>query len=221
MSIIADGTVLLNAVSFVDVSDPNRVQVHVCEHCGFTHCESGGWVAFRRLGDQVLWMPCFDAMAADDFDAREYRPPDSWPAWPVFGAEEYLRLRALVPELSESELIPPLRSRTAARLLQHDAPGRALGHFPDAPRLRRDLVVSSGYGDVAAQVASLESTLADAWTNDSLVSVVEAGEPVTFYLDLPGTPGWDPLASARGAFRISSKSGPFVAREADSANSGL
>jgi len=216
-NIVADGSVLINAVSLVDGSDPNLVQVHVCEHCGFTHCEPGGWVAFRRLGDLVLWVPCFDEMAADDFDTREYGPPKSWPGWPVFDAERYSNLSTLAPNLPQAELIPQLRSRTAIRLLQFDAPGRILGRFPDPPRLRRDLVVSSNCGDVAAHVASLEAVVADAWTNDSPVRLAGSSEAVVMYLDLPGTPAWEPLASPPQAFGISTQSGPFVTRDSGSA----
>jgi hypothetical protein len=217
-SIIADGSVLINAMALVDAAEPGQVQVHVCEHCGVTHCEPGGWVAFRRLGDQVLWVPCFEAMEAADSDAREYRPPSSWPGWPIFDPQHYLLVRTLAPELLPlPDAIPPLGSRTAARLLQFDAPGRVLGRFPDAPRLRRDLVVNSSCGDLSTRVACLEALLADAWSNDLPVQPADTGEVVAFYLDLPNTAAWEPLASTPGAFGISSRGGPFVTRGSGSA----
>jgi hypothetical protein len=216
-SVVADGAILINAVSLIDLSNPNRVQAHVCEACGITHCEPGGWIAFRRLGDEVLWVPCFDAMAADDFGAREYRPPSSWPSWPVFDARLYSEARALIPELPEPAAIPALGSRTAIRLLQFDAPGRALGRFPDPPSLRRELIVASSSGEIPDRVASLEAVIAEAWTNDSPVIAADAPEPVVLYLDLPGTPEWCPLASEPGVFGISSRGGPFVTCKAGSA----
>jgi hypothetical protein len=55
------GVRLFNAIELIDV-DAMATQVEVCESCGIPHCSSGGWVAFRRIGDCVAWIPAWDRM---------------------------------------------------------------------------------------------------------------------------------------------------------------
>src|SRR5438046_2975910 len=70
LRLLADGELLANAVGLVDWTD-DPVQVQVCEACGITHCETGGWLAFRRVGPTAVLIPAFAKMAENE---HEYRP---------------------------------------------------------------------------------------------------------------------------------------------------
>jgi hypothetical protein len=85
-----------------------------------------------------------------------------------------------------------------------------LGRFPDAPRLRREAVMASDFGELDRAVNALETTLHDAWENDRPLREVEIVRPISFYLAVSGTPEWGPITDKPGAFSLSSYEGPFV-----------
>ena len=73
-AIEAAGIRLINAIELVAV-EPTATQVEVCECCGYSHCSPGGWIAFRRIGDHVIWIPAWDEMAKGEWETSEYWPP--------------------------------------------------------------------------------------------------------------------------------------------------
>jgi hypothetical protein len=149
-------------------------------------------------------------MAADARAAGEYAPPAYEQGLPLFEAEKYKALRRNVPGFPPIDSVPPLRSRDAVRLLQWHAPGRVLGRFPDTPQLRRDAVIASDLVELDRAVKLLQATVSTAWATDSLVHEVESARPISFYLDLPGTPEWIPITQQPGVHALSSHGGPFV-----------
>src|SRR5438067_11365940 len=95
--LLADGELLANAVGLVEWAD-DPVQVHVCEACGVTRCETGGWLAFRRVGSAVVLIPAFEQMAENE---QEYRPPALilQHGFGLLFTSDYASLRIHVPEL--------------------------------------------------------------------------------------------------------------------------
>ena len=69
-AIEAAGVRLFNAIELVDVESA-ATQVEVWECCGVSHCSPGGWVAFRRIGDKVVWIPAWDEMAKGAWEESE------------------------------------------------------------------------------------------------------------------------------------------------------
>jgi hypothetical protein len=89
--VTCDGLQLINGCEWVDW-DADPVQVVLCEACGITDCESGGYVRVTRLGDHVLWTA---PVVADEWDRRQYEttqavraagavaiPAVVWATWP-------------------------------------------------------------------------------------------------------------------------------------------
>jgi hypothetical protein len=75
--IAAAGVTLVNAVELIDAQSP-AVQVQICEACGIDGCAVGNWLALRRLGARVVWIPAWDALAAGGGrpgSAGRRRPP--------------------------------------------------------------------------------------------------------------------------------------------------
>jgi hypothetical protein len=134
---------------------------------------------------------------------------------PIFDHERYEELRRRIRGFPPAGGVPSLHSRDAMRLLQRFAPGRVLGPFPDPPRLRRSLLLASDFGDLEQATDALEATVSDAWSNDRQLRDVASARAVTFYLDLPGTPDWSPVAEAPGVFSLCSREGPFVTGTVD------
>lgn len=193
-AIETSGVCLFNAIELVQV-EATAAQVQVCECCGFSHCSPGGWVAFRRIGDRVVWIPAWDRMATGAWEEAEYKPPSflGSKGAPVFGSAIWERLRGIHGSLPACEDLPRIDSREAARLCQWLAPGRLLGEYPAEPRIRRDLLIAVTAGDLAAEASAVDMCLdAHFGAIQPIAIVPNSAEvvPIEFWLDLPGTPGW-------------------------------
>jgi hypothetical protein len=203
-AIFADGAQLINAASLLDLANPaERGQVQICEDCGTTHCRPGGWILLRRVESNVLWLPCSNLMRVHAEASREYAPPRYEHGLPIFSAERYQVLREFAPEFPKPEDISLLRSREAIGLLQLDAPGRVLGLFPEQPAVRHDALLCSEPLQLSDGAALLEAVLASAWAVDEPVELANATIPITFRLDVPGTPAWSPIARTPLALTLS------------------
>lgn len=193
-AIETSGVRLFNAIELIDV-DATATQVEVCEGCGYSHCSSGGWVAFRRIGDKVVWIPVWDRMETGTREQAEYEPPPflGSKGAPVFGSAIWERLRAFHGNLPACEDLPWINSRETARLCQWSAPGRLLGEYPAEPRMRRDLLIAVTDGDLAAETSAIDECLQAHFRAAQQMTIVPGNadiKPIEFWLDLPGIPGW-------------------------------
>jgi hypothetical protein len=193
-AVSAAGIRLFNAIEFVHV-EPSATQVEVCECCGTPHCSPGGWVAFRRIGERVVWVPAWDEMEDGRWEMSEYSPPAFLQSRgaPVFSDPAWGRLRDLQSGLPHAHALPQINSREAARLCQWSAPGRVLGTFPDVPCTRRDLLIAVSDGDLGAEAECVDQCLRDHYEGKQVMELVPqhiSVAPIEFWLDLPGTPSW-------------------------------
>ena len=159
----------------------------------------GGWVAFRRIGERVVWIPAWDEMDIGERQMSEFRPPEflHTRGAPVFSPPAWDRVRALHDRLPEPNTLPPINSREMARLSQWSAPGHMLGTFPDVPRLRRDLLATITHGDLASEADCVDQCLLDHFEAKhamELAPLDPSAAPIEFWLDLPGAPSWKQFA---------------------------
>lgn len=192
------GVRLFNAIELVDV-EPTATQVEVCECCGYSRCSPGGWIAFRRIGDRIIWIPAWDEMQKGAWEESEYGPPSFLRSKgaPVFSPANWARLRALHGELPACGDLPWIDSRETVRLCQWSTPGHLLGEFPQEPRLRRDLLIAVTEGDLAAEADAVDACLQMHFGTVRQMALVAghvAVRPIEFWLDLPGTPSWTSFA---------------------------
>jgi hypothetical protein len=192
------GVRLFNAIELVDV-EPTATQVEVCECCGYSRCSPGGWIAFRRIGDKVVWIPAWDEMEKGPWEESEYRPPSFLRSKgaPVFSPANWERLRALHGGLPACGDLPWITCRETARLCQWSAPGHLLGDYPLEPRLRRNRLIAVTEGDLVAEADAVDACLQTHFGAVGQMTLVPghvAVRPIEFSLDLPGTPGWTSFA---------------------------
>jgi hypothetical protein len=191
-AVSAAGIRLFNAIEFVDI-EPSATQVEVCEGCGVTGCSRGGWVAFRRIGERVVWIPVWDKLEQGDWEISEYSPPSflHCQGAAIFSVRAWDRLRALHRQIPDAHTLPQVNSREIARLCQWSAPGKALGTFPADPRIRRDLLVAVTDGDLQAEAECADQCLRDHFEGKPVMELASQQitvVPIEFWLDLPGTP---------------------------------
>src|SRR5262245_26545027 len=110
-AVSAAGIRLFNAIELVE-SERSATRVEIRECCGAPHCAPGGWVAFRRIGERVTWVPAWDEMEEGQWERSEYRPPSFLQSRgvPVFSAPAWDRLRALHSGLPDARALPPIDS---------------------------------------------------------------------------------------------------------------
>lgn len=192
-----DDETILNAIDLVGF-DSDVVQFVVCQSCGITQCEPGGWVALRRLGDAVACIPAFDAMASDALEEAERTPPAfmSRRGALLLRPSALAVVREAVPDFPAPDDLPPLSGRDAAQTIQWEAPRRALGRFPDPPALRSGAVAAVDMGALPERSEQLGKILDAAWQSPSPVSASPRGQTITFFLDAQGIPDWSPIALA-------------------------
>jgi hypothetical protein len=200
---------LINGLEAVEWDDRDRnVQVEICEQCGYTHCERGGYVRMTRLGDAVLWSPPRLELETDwitDVDRRRYsasRAVDQHGAV-VITADAWDGLRDRCAELPAlSSLEPTIRADLEAAWLVPARRGRPFDPTDEASL--RNEVIASHRPDVDAAVAHVAwlarwfRAAADATIDTGLVPV-DPGDPalVTLYLDAPER-AWPALYLGQG-----------------------
>lgn len=200
----AEGVRLVNAVELV-VFESSATQVEICEGCGVPHCNEGGWIAIRRIGENVVWIPAWNEMEESSWGIPEFRPPAFLTSErvPLFSAAAWDLLRALNAEFPPLHDITPIDSREAARWCQWTAPGLILGEFPSEPRLHRDALLAVADRELPVEAELVDRFLHELFAAPLPMEPVPAAadlSPIEFWVDLPGTPCWKSFARLDDAF---------------------
>ena len=213
-AVFADDTEIINALDRFDTTE-DPLQPIVCEDCGFAGCASGNRIVVRRLGDGILLMPAFDAMAEGEQELTEYAPPYfvSANGCVLFKGNALAALAARIPFFADPSRWPALSAREAVLLLQWGAPHRVLGEFPAKPRLRAEGIAAASHGAGREAHDALGRALERLALDPRPVALM-AGEPVTFYLDQAGFPEWTPLAFDGTTYRLALAAGIGIEPEA-------
>jgi len=223
-AIEAEGVRLFNAIELVDF-EASPTQVIVCESCGVLHCAPGGCVAFRRIGERVIWIPAWDEMEESEQERAEYQPPAylAGKGIPFFSVSAWDLLGTIHPDLPTIGMIPPLDSREAARLCQRSAPGRILGEFPSEPELHRDALLAATERELETEAEAIDSFLHEHFDArcpmKPLPSTVKP-LPIELWIDLPGSPGWISFAHLRDGLCFLVDGDLALAGEGDSEDRG-
>jgi hypothetical protein len=110
--LVCESVQLSNALDSVDWFDEPAIQVELCEACGHTGCESGGYVHVSRLGAHVLWThPRIDTN--DSFESFQYRASDPVRTYGAIAipVEEWEAWRDRFARIPSSTRFPPTQRR--------------------------------------------------------------------------------------------------------------
>lgn len=201
--IVIDGAMFANAAELSSWDHP-RVQVHICEDCGFEGCASGGWLVVRNVGVGVAFIPAFDEMLSGDWERVGYAPPHFGQDMPVFTPTDYAKLRDWCVGLPPIDAVPDLTGDELLRCLQWGAPAHVLGMFPADIQLNEDLLLAVSDGEISGAAALLESAIrhTHGTSRVSLKPSPSTARAITLYLDARGTPEWTPLYAINDETRL-------------------
>ena len=187
---------LVNNVDGVDFTE-DPVQVILCGCCGTPHCERGGWVSLRRVGEHVIWIPAFRAMAEGDLELHAYSPPlfltRNGGGVPIFDVDVHERLKREIHAFPEFTDVAYLTAEEALRLIQWNAPLSAMGRLPAPPSLDRDRILAVTDGDTDSECDAIQAFLRECVGSDYVLRPAPASTtPIELHLDDPGCTSWIP-----------------------------
>jgi hypothetical protein len=201
-----DGVPFANAVDLTTwTADP--IQVRVCEGCGFERCATGGWLSARQAGEFLLFVPAAAELASADPSWEEWAPPDFVvnQGSPVLDLSARESLAQFVPSFADLCEQRPFKFEEALKVMQFEAPARALGNWMERPRLNREMVLAAGWGEVEAHLEVLDSLVASeeaanrAW---ALRAVRPEDVEVILDLDHDSEHEWKPFVYSDGKSRL-------------------
>ena len=203
--LLTDGIELINAIELVDWGSEDT-QVLVCEACGHTQCESGGWVSFRKSDSLLLILPSATYVWGDKEDKREYRPPAylTERGIPYLTLSIYEDLRSRDSAFPTVDRIRELNMSEATLLFHWNAPAHVLGE-PPVIRTRRDIVVGSSEGDHLEQFERLENLLRAYYEDKSVAQLrsrLSNERIVSFYLHGAEFIEWEALIFDGSEYRL-------------------
>ena len=204
--LFSNGIELINAVELVEW-DSEDTQFLICEACGITNCEPGGWVSFRRSGSLIVILPAAEYVWAErEEDKKEYSPPrylkKQGIAW--FDRSTYESLASQRSDFPRFEQVRQLNMREAALLFQWDAPAQVLGPAPIVT-VRHDLIIGSSEGDPAAHIKRLENLITDQYkgtSNAILRPLTSHDHPISIYLNTTEFIDWKLLMFDGEEYRL-------------------
>jgi hypothetical protein len=131
-------------------------QTIICDACGTYRCASGNWVAIRRSGRYILFIPAFEEIMGDVDKTECYDPPYLLRKKGSFWLDDsaFVEFKHLVPELDRLDSIVPLSKHELAWLFRWDTPCYLFGEFPSFTPARKEhiLVFSDFKNDDAFRI---------------------------------------------------------------------
>jgi len=187
----------MNAHELVEIEE-SPYQYIVCEECGMTHCQPGGWVDYRKSGNLVLLIPAFKTLREEyDVMGEEYYPPSYLREKGVgyISEDDYKTYFEDFPKFPSDENIPSLSGWEAAKIYQMEAPIRMLGEIFSNPTLKKDTIIASSEGNYLELIDVLVQLLEELPNNETcnLRPITSDERIITLYLDVPDFSEWKAL----------------------------
>lgn len=177
--------------------DEQSFQVQVCEACAVEHCNSGGWLQLRSLGEERIFIPAFEDLdSADEWEAHMYRAPHFLRAQgvPIVSRDRFTELQSIVPSLPEEP--PPLLASEAARLLCWEAPRGVFRDTAEGLRFDKAPLLACTHGDLetlGVALASLLGRLRNLQTPAHVRPLTAEDTPIQIFLDDRQFTEWNPV----------------------------
>lgn len=206
--LVYDGVVLINAIELTDW-EADGTQLIICDRCGFTHCETGGWATIRRAGNNVFLFPAFELLETSGNSADEYAPPPYIRKFgiPYFSVTVYKDLVDKNLGFPVIDTILPIEMLDAMRLAQLETPYRMFGEPPivDLKPEKKALAIASSEGELDDQLNKVEELLRvhyDDRRTAHLRPVTPDDKIISIFLDAADFIEWKPLVKSKAGWML-------------------
>lgn len=209
-AVYSNDQLLFNQIESIENhgEDEQVFQAIICEHCGYSHCEPGNWIALRKAGKCYLFLPAFEwIIEEEDFLKLEYLPPNyiSTNGAVVFTGEHFEQLQKLISPFKEIRAVKSLTGTEASLLYKYDTPQRLFGDLPRIESLKRDRILISSDGELEEQLELLEKELQLLENSDSveLEKLNPKDKTLSFFLDDTTSTEWKAaVVNENGEFQL-------------------
>jgi len=211
----ANDVELMNAQELVEL-DEEPYQYIVCEECGITHCQPGGWIQYRKTDSIIFLMPAYSSIK-DEYDdmGEEYFPPyyikDKGIGY--IDIENYKTQFYEIGKFPNLLSVPKISSWEALKIYQSEAPIRMLGEIYEEPNLRENVVIASSSGNYIELIDVLNELLTNNLLEKRNIEVLPVSSDcniVTLYLDVPEFSEWRALVEKNGKYYLFLEPGYFI-----------
>lgn len=199
-SLSIDDIIVINQIGALDNTPDNEnvFQFIVCEECGFTQCKSGDWVAIRKSGDNVLFIPAFAWIFEKEWGENEYLPPYYLlkKGAILFTSERFEKLKNLVPFFAEFNQFRHLTNTEALNLLKFEAPRNMFGALPKFTDLSSEKLITASEGELDYMINLLHIEIKKLEIEESEICIEPVSKNdllISFYLDDTSATEWKAL----------------------------
>jgi hypothetical protein len=196
---------LVNIQELVE-TEKEPYQLLICEQCGITNCQPGGWVQLRKSDSIVMLTPAYHVIEEEHELNEEYYPPTYLREKGVAYIESvhYDRWRETTKIFPSIDNIPVISTWESVKVFQGEAPLRMLGIFDSQPVLRKDMIIASSSGNYLEQIEFINDLLAqDLSQQDITIAPIRPDEKiVTLYIDVPACTEWKALVAQNDVYSL-------------------
>jgi len=179
-------------------NNENVFQFIVCEDCGFTHCQSGNWVAIRKFSDIYFIIPAFEWIDEEEVSLKEeYFPPyylkEKGAIW--MATEKFDEFKSHVPSFDKIAHFRELSLNEAIWFYKWDTPHEMFGRLSKPKPLKRHHILSTNVGDIDEMVDSVEKRIKEVEESGhfNIQPLTKNDTTVSFYLNDKKSTVWSAL----------------------------
>ena len=160
-AIYSNDTLVFNQIESIENhgEDEQVFQAIICEHCGYTHCEPGNWIALRKAGEFYIFLPAFEWIIEEEEALKsEYLPPNyiSTDGAAVLTSKTYEQLQELIAAFKEVQRVRNLTGTEASLLYKYETPQRLFGNLPRIESLKEERILIVSEGELNEQLKLLQ-----------------------------------------------------------------
>jgi len=189
-AIYSNDTLVFNQIESIENhgEDEQVFQAIICDHCGYTHCEPGNWIALRKAGEFYLLLPAFEwIIEEEEILKSEYRPPRyiSTDGAALLTPKAFEQLQELIVAFKEVQTVRDLTGPETSLLYKHDTPHKLFGSLPRFESLQEEriLIVSEGELNEQLKLIQQEIQLVENSESIKLEELNLEDRTLSFFLD--------------------------------------
>jgi len=189
-------TLLINMANAYSLNEYEHIfQAIVCEQCGITNCVQGNWVAIRKIGDRIFFIPAFEWIIEENRGLKEYFPPKYLAEVGAIEIEkdafDYLQLN--IPAFARIKKFKPISGFELSQLIRYEVPITIRGKLGTEIALSTNNLLATNCGELKEIIKQIEYQLNKIRNGNifELNPIEKEEEEVILFLDDYKTSEWN------------------------------